>query len=73
MEQQDPRGVRPMVAPLMTTAELAHLLCIDRSTISRMVSAGHPVAGLRPVYLTPYTYRWRRAEVAEVIGLEAAA
>ena len=46
---------------LLTTGEVAALLRIDRSTLSRWRTSG---AGPRVTWLTPSTPRYQRADVA---------
>ena len=52
--------------PLMTEAEVARLLRIDRSTLCRWRTAG--VGPLRPVMVTPTTPRYRRSDVTTLVG-----
>ncbi|WP_042438081.1 helix-turn-helix transcriptional regulator [Sanguibacter keddieii] len=52
--------------PLMTEAEVARLLRIDRSTLCRWRTAG--VGPLQPVMVTPTTPRYRRSDVAVLVG-----
>ena len=51
-----------VIAVLMTTTEVAEVLQVNRSTLSRWRAAG---TGPRVVWLSPTMPRYRRADVAE--------
>jgi predicted DNA-binding transcriptional regulator AlpA len=57
------------LAALLTTNEVAELLRVNRSTLSRWRSAG---VGPRPIWLSPSTPRYRRADVEDWLGRVAA-
>jgi predicted DNA-binding transcriptional regulator AlpA len=52
----------PVLTALMTTAEVAKVLQVNRSTLSRWRAAG---IGPRVVWLSPSMPRYRRADVVE--------
>ena len=52
----------PVLPALMTTAEVAKVLQVNRSTLSRWRAAG---IGPRVVWLSPSMPRYRRADVVE--------
>ena len=55
--------------PLVSASELAEALGIDRSTVSRLVRSGRPVAGLSPLWLTDHRYAFRRPDVERLLGV----
>ena len=59
----------PVLPVLMTTAEVAKVLHVNRSTLSRWRSAG---VGPRVVWLSPSIPRYRRADVADWLRRMAA-
>lgn len=61
-------STEPIVA-LMTTAEVALLLRVNRSTLSRWRSLG---IGPRVVWLSPSMPRYQRADVVAWLGQAAA-
>jgi predicted DNA-binding transcriptional regulator AlpA len=64
----DQTEVRQIVA-LMTTAEVAELLKVNRSTLSRWRSLG---IGPRVTWLSPSIPRYRRADVQDWLRRAAA-
>ena len=52
----------PVLPVLMTSAEVAKVLQVNRSTLSRWRAAG---IGPRVVWLSPSMPRYRRADVAD--------
>lgn len=58
-----------LAEPLLTTAELAALVRVDASTLSRWRSAGE---GPRVTWLTPSTPRYQRADVLDWLTRGAA-
>jgi predicted DNA-binding transcriptional regulator AlpA len=57
------------LAALLTTNEVAELLRVNRSTLSRWRAAG---VGPRTVWLSPSTPRYRSADVEDWLGRVAA-
>lgn len=65
--QEPARTEAPGVAPLLLTeAETAKILRIDRTTLARLVEQG--TCPLIPLNLTPRIRRYRLADVEELTG-----
>jgi predicted DNA-binding transcriptional regulator AlpA len=62
----DPVHVLPV---LLTTADVAEVLHVNRSTLSRWRASG---TGPRVVWLSPTMPRYRRADVADWLRRQAA-
>ena len=65
-EGQARRDANTVAPLLLTEAETAAILRIDRTTLARLVDQG--TCPLSPVNLTPRIRRYRLAEVEELTG-----
>jgi hypothetical protein len=66
----DAAGADAVILPvLMTTTEVAALLRVDPSTLSKWRSCGH---GPRATWLTPSTPRYARSDVLAWLGRDVA-
>lgn len=63
VEQVDARSLAPL---LLTEAETAEILRIDRTTLARLVE--HGTCPLVPVNLTPRIRRYRVADIEALTG-----